>query len=174
MSSKIELDMLAGYCQNGFGLNLGCGDKKLGKAIGVDWRPSAKAADMIMDVSKKLPFASNSLDFMVAAACLEHMPVAPVIVLREWVRCLRIGGYLAVTVPDATYGMWAITGDDGTVGKFIHGEHANLFTVDTLKILFEFIGMEGVRCESVSREPLRKELVILCAGFKTGIYNEDC
>ena len=51
-----------------------------------------------------LPFVSNSLDFVYSSHLLEDfltwMPI-----LKEWVRTLKVGGYLVILVPDKE--LWA-------------------------------------------------------------------
>ncbi len=43
--------------------------------------------------------ADNSFDFVHSSHCLEHM-VDVVVAVRNWIRVLKPGGYLIVTVPD--------------------------------------------------------------------------
>ena len=41
----------------------------------------------------------NSVDFIVSSHCLEHL-VDPLEGLRNWIRVLKPGGHLIVTIPD--------------------------------------------------------------------------
>lgn len=43
--------------------------------------------------------AENSLDFVHSSHCLEHL-VDPIQAVRNWLRVVREGGYLVITVPD--------------------------------------------------------------------------
>jgi len=172
MSVRAEIEFLAKYCK-GIGLNIGCGNVAIGNSIGVDVTIEAKAAIMLADAFN-LPFMDCSLDYIVSAACLEHIDKGPVTVLREWLRCLKVGGTIAVTVPDAEYGMWAMTGDTGKVGQFAKArremEHLHAFTQTTLMLLFDFAGMQIIRCEKIDRKPVRPETTLLCVGRKTEAY----
>lgn len=52
--------------------------------------------------------SDNSFDFVYSSHCLEHMQ-DPVIALKHWLRVLKPGGYLVVTVPDEDmyeHGIW--------------------------------------------------------------------
>lgn len=169
---------LTKYCV-GKGLNIGCGDVWIGNSIGVDSNPNAKAV-MIVDRADKLgsiPPASEDkgrYDYIVSAACFEHIDRGPIMVLRRWLQILKLGGVIAITVPDAEYGIWAMTGDNGAVGKFVKKdrgmEHLHAFTVTSLKLLFEFAGMEVIRCEVLDRRPVRPERTIICVGRKMEAY----
>ena len=173
MSTRREIEVLAKYTEKGIGLNIGCGDVQIGHSLGVDSSDTAKAK-IVKARATNLPFDNNSQDYIVASACFEHIDKAPIITLREWLRVLKIGGIIAITVPDASYGMWAMTGDNGEVGKFVKKErameHLHAFDVTTLKLLFEFAGMKVTRCEVLDRRPIRPERTILCVGKKTEAY----
>ena len=89
---------------------------------------------------------------------------------------LKIGGIIAVVVPDAEYGMWSMTGDNGIAGQLAKTnkamEHLHAFTKTSLRLLFEFAGMEVIRCETVDRQPERPEKTIICVGRKTNLYRK--
>ena len=174
MSIKKELDMLAEYT-NGFGLNIGCGDQAIGTAIGMDVEPTAKAA-VIIAPAEKVPFKNDTLDFIVACNSFEHIQQAPILTLREWCRCLKLGCPCAIVVPDAKYGDWAMTGDHGAVGRLQKPrpemEHYHAFDTITLEQLFTFAGFKITKCEVIDRRPDRPEQTIICGGIKCGSFIE--
>jgi len=173
MSTPKEIEILAYYCV-GDGLNIGCGNLSIGNSIGIDANPKCKATRMVA-MADDLSFVDDgTYDYIISSACLEHIDRGPVMVLREWLRCIRIGGIIAVIVPDAEYGMWAMTGDTGIPGQLAKQnrlmEHMHAFTVTTLRMLFEYVGMSVIRCESIDRRPVRPEPTIICVGIKTGAF----
>ncbi len=167
-----ELKSLAKYCK-GLGANVGCGDHQIADSIGVDISATAKAAQTVADACD-LPFGDGDLDYIVASACFEHIDKGPITILREWLRCVKVGGTIAVLVPDAKYGIWAMTGDTGTCGKFTKAqrsmEHLHAFTQESLILLFEFAGMEVMQCKIIDRVPVRPERTLLCVGKKLEIF----
>lgn len=42
-----------------------------------------------------MPFKTNSLDYILSTASIEHIPGEPVAIFQEWVRALRSGGIIA-------------------------------------------------------------------------------
>ena len=108
-------------------LNLGCGNTNLKGYINIDCienefiKPDIKA-----DVSKELPFESNSVDEILASHVIEHFRVWQLKeILFEWRRVLKVGGKLIIECPDIekairnfkdfpndlTMNMWAFFGD---------------------------------------------------------------
>lgn len=172
MPVKKEFDALLKYCV-GKGANVGCGNAPLGNSLGVDICPTASAAS-IFAPADKLPFESDSLDYVVSCASLEHIDRGPVHVLREWTRCVKVGGVVAVIVPDAEYGIWAMTGDTGRCGELckprLEMEHVHAFTLPALRILFEFCGLWVVEAAVIDRQPVRKERTLICAGRKSTVF----
>jgi SAM-dependent methyltransferase len=103
-------------------LDLGCGSGELARHLagtgyrmtGCDIAPEmlrqAEMADRAQSVRwirldpgwRTLPFASGSLDAVIAASVLEYVP-EPRAVLRECARVLRPGGTLLCTVPDLAH-----------------------------------------------------------------------
>lgn len=168
MSIKRELDLLAQYTK-GFGINVGCGAQPIGNSIGVDCDDVPAAT--IKALAYDLPFHDETLDHVVACNVFEHIDRGPITTLREWARILKVGGVCAVVVPDADYGMWAMTGDRGIPGQLCKPErameHVHCFTTTTLRLLFEFAGFKVVSLEVIDREPERRERTILCVGLKT-------
>ena len=169
-----EHEALAKYCI-GFGANVGCGDVRIGGSVGVDVCPTAKAA-AIFAPAEKLPFESGTLDYVISAAALEHIDRGPVVILREWTRCVKEGGVVAVIVPDAEYGIWSMTGDTGRCGELCKPrremEHLHAFTLPALRMLFEFCGLFVVEAAVIDRRPVRKERTLICAGKKLACFRE--
>lgn len=101
-------------------LNLGCGDNRLS--------PPWQNHDADVDITKRLPWADNSVRFIVIEHCVEHVDYYQAIeFFKECYRVLQIGGVLRVTVPSLTQVMncgdqsyfdwlkekgWAPTADD--------------------------------------------------------------
>jgi predicted SAM-dependent methyltransferase len=174
MSTTKEIKLLAEYCK-GFGLNIGCGSVPIGNSIGVDI-DNTPAACIIAD-AHKLPFADGVLDFIVSCNSFEHIQVAPVITLREWARCLKVGGTVAIVVPNAKYGIWSMTGDRGVCGRMAKPEremeHFHAFTQDTLSCLFVFSGFKIQLSLVIDRRPERRETTLLCVGVKTDTYVKE-
>lgn len=91
----------------------------------------------------------DSFDFVYSAHCLEHM-VDPRVALRHWLRVLRRGGHLVITVPDEDMyeqGVWPST---------FNSDHKHTFTlfkrkswspvsINVLDLLREFEGEVNVK-----------------------------
>ena len=94
-------------------------------------------------------FKDGELDFVVASHVLEHMPDIKS-ALREWVRVLKVGGILAVVVPD------------GEIRPHtIKGSHKIALTKEQLKIVLETcLRMRIVRVENVVKRDPRKASII--------------
>jgi hypothetical protein len=84
-------------------LNLGCGDKILDGYINVDVAPSraGKKPDVLCDLHHLEPFASDSVDEILAVHVIEHFWRWEVVdILKEWVRVLKPGGKLILECPN--------------------------------------------------------------------------
>ncbi|MBN2067267.1 MAG: methyltransferase domain-containing protein [Candidatus Diapherotrites archaeon] len=80
-------------------LNLGCGHEYLQGYVNIDLNRKVKA-DKYLDVTKRMPFATNSVEEIRAHHLIEDFgELEPV--LREWYRILKPGGLLRVWVPYA-------------------------------------------------------------------------
>lgn len=74
-------------------LHLGSGGRNIGHGF--------TCFDEDIDVSKPLPWADNSVEFIVISHCIEHIsPAEAFSFLREARRILKPGGVIRVTVPD--------------------------------------------------------------------------
>lgn len=97
------------YCR-GKGLDLGCGPEKLiasDNCIGVDnnidatlfGRPAQY--NVKADVTDLSMFGTGSMDWVFSSHTLEHVsPEKVTDTLREWMRVLKIGGFLILYLPD--------------------------------------------------------------------------
>ena len=78
-------------------LNLGCGNKKKAGFLGVDRYP-CEAADLICDVSKRLPFRDDSIDAVYMDNLIEHVYDIPAL-MREVVRVSKYGACVTIITP---------------------------------------------------------------------------
>jgi SAM-dependent methyltransferase len=159
MASETELGLLKKYCV-GRGLNIGCGPRPIPEAINVDISPTA-LADVYAPASM-LPFYSNRFDYVVSSHCLEHVDEAPLLILREWLRVLRVGGTIAFIVPDGAYGSHAL---GESPGVFVEGKHVHMFTAETVRTLLTYAGASDVTVQRIVR-PEWKSGTILVVGQK--------
>lgn len=80
-------------------LNLGCGNKRLEGYINIDGNPKAKP-NMVLDITKELPFKDNSIDEILASHVLEHLEGESFFKLMEEAhRVLKEGGVFKIRVP---------------------------------------------------------------------------
>lgn len=81
-------------------LHLGCGTRHIPGYINID-QMAGDNVDLVCDVSK-LPYADNSADFIYACHVLEYFDwqEAESVVLPEWYRVLKPGGYIRIAVPN--------------------------------------------------------------------------
>ena len=100
------------YCSCGRGIDVGCGNRKSSEnSIGVDLIGKGKLgrvgcvkgklseADICASGDALTMFADGELDFVIARHNLEHY-IDVVKTLVEWRRVLKVGGVLAVVLPD--------------------------------------------------------------------------
>ncbi len=81
-------------------LNLGCGPKQFKNFINIDCDKQSKP-DIVWDISKGLPFRSNSVSAIYNEHFIEHVPKATAYFLfREAYRCLQDNGILRIATPD--------------------------------------------------------------------------
>ena len=81
-------------------LEIGSGPNKREGWVTLDM---LKGADVIWDLSYKLPFKDNTFDRIYCSHVLEHFPYHEMVrLLRDMNRVLQAGGRLIITVPDAS------------------------------------------------------------------------
>jgi predicted SAM-dependent methyltransferase len=122
-------------------LDLGCGEMKVDPSfIGVDRfkgqtaRPNGTIftanPDVICDVNN-LPYEDGTIDYIVNSHTLEHM-TNPVLSLDYWIGKLRVGGRIAVIVPDWRY-TWSCENDES---RYSPDGHKHDFTPNELERVF--------------------------------------
>ena len=86
-------------------LDIGCGPTVEEGWIGVDPMPGERADDLIVDrPAWNLPYDAATVDEIRCRHALEHFDPAMLDeTMREWLRVLKPGGTVLVTVPDAAY-----------------------------------------------------------------------
>jgi predicted SAM-dependent methyltransferase len=82
-------------------LNVGCGKVKFQNWINIDIDPSA---DLVIDVSKTLPFNENSVEFLYNEHFIEHLKYEDgKKSIIEFYRILKKGGVIRIATPDLDY-----------------------------------------------------------------------
>jgi len=136
-------------------LNLGCGRRQIDGWTGVDVRNYGQ--DHIADI-RRLPFADESADAIMAIHVLEHFYLWEVQgLMAEWVRVLRPDGELIVEVPDIFLAVsrmangvddpqltwWVLYGDPKHKDE-LQCHHWG-YTIKTLRELFENNGLRDIK-----------------------------
>jgi predicted SAM-dependent methyltransferase len=78
-------------------LNLGCGNRRMEGWVGVDRHP-CDAADVLCDLTKRLPFAESSIDAVHMDDFIEHVLDIPAF-LDELARACKPGARIVMTTP---------------------------------------------------------------------------
>ena len=81
-------------------LDIGCGQKKLDGAVGIDFSPFS-TADIVLDLNKeKLPFEDSSVDFIYTSHALEHLSFNGFMhMISEMYRVAKPDSQIYITVP---------------------------------------------------------------------------
>ena len=83
-------------------LEIGAGSKK--GTNGWTTLDIGRDCDICWDLRKGIPFPNNSIDGIYTSHTLEHIPFKDLLkLIKECLRCLKIEGYLSVSVPSAKY-----------------------------------------------------------------------
>ena len=124
------------------------GSKTIPNAVGIDRvnkgedipfvEGQKSMADVVADVTEKIPLEDNTQDLVIARHILEHC-VDTVKTVTEWKRLLKMGAEMIIAVPDER------------VGRSIplNCEHVHAFTPDSLKSFMEMLGMEQVKSQKM-------------------------
>jgi SAM-dependent methyltransferase len=163
MGTPNEYKALERYCIC-VGINICCQHTQIGDSIGVDFDADAAAAVVVAD-ARNLPFKAGSLDYAISHHGLEHMRDAPLFVLHEWLRVLRLGGTLAVIVPDGGAGESALNYASFS-GQVVEGGHGHLFTREALRTLVQYAGGDVEECSYLTH-PDRTGRSILVVATKS-------
>jgi SAM-dependent methyltransferase len=104
--------------------------------VQLDANPDAPHVDVVHELSypdAPLPFEDEHFDAIIASHILEHIPYhAELNAVKDWHRALKVGGTLNVIVPSAEFiARWDV--------------HVNLFTMQMLRSLFQYVGFNVVR-----------------------------
>ena len=112
---KSQSDMLNG-------LDVGCDNrKKVNFAVGIDQdRNGGKTPELVWDATEELPFRDETLDFIIASHCIEHIS-DPVSAIEDWTKKLRGGGLLLLIVPHKKYipNIGSLDGDPTHLNDFL-------------------------------------------------------
>ena len=164
MGTSAEYDILAKVC-HGIGINICCQHTQIGDSIGVDVDANARAAKVIADV-RALPFRTGSLDYAICHHGLEHIRDAPLYVVHEWLRIVKVGGVLAVIVPDGDAGESALNYASFR-GEATEYGHGHLFTKNGLKEIVKFAGGDIQSCRYLdSPERTGKSILVVATKSK--------
>jgi len=134
-------------------LEIGCGEKKkFANSIGLDIR-SVADADILADACR-LPFENDCFDHIYSSHVVEHMSHASLqIVLREWIRVLKVGGVFELRCPDlrARAFLFFLTPSWKNVQNIYGAQdysenyHKSGFSYDLLRHLLQKLGITKVR-----------------------------
>jgi len=127
-------------------LDVGCGNHKpFGHFIGADNNTDAALfgilckPDLTLDADNLDLIADASMDAVYSSHTLEHM-VEPKAVLKEWWRCVKVGGYLILYLPHKDF--YPNIGQPGA-----NVDHKNDFLPDDVIKLMDFASYDLVRNE---------------------------
>lgn len=97
----------------GVGMDIGCGPQRVSAlSIGVDRQVSPQGANIACDVADLSMFADDCMDYVFSSHVLEDFPQADApVVLAEWFRLLKSGGYLILCLPEK--GQYPDVGEPG-------------------------------------------------------------
>lgn len=138
MVQQYERDYLKQYAI-GDGIDIGCGNKKIGE-YGIDLNKNSNA-DIVCDMLD-IPIAGNTKDYLISCHSLEHTPHT-IQALKEWHRLLKVGGILAIAIPNGE------KVDTETLGD---REHKQLFSLNTLCNFLKFVGFKIIKTHWFEKE----------------------
>jgi predicted SAM-dependent methyltransferase len=126
--------------------------------VQLDANPDAPHVDVVHELSypdAPLPFEDEHFDAIMASHILEHIPYHMELhAMKDWHRALKVGGTLHVVVPSAEFIARTILSEKSTkyikpyaIGGLVSpwDVHVNLFTMQMLRSLFQYVGFNVVR-----------------------------
>jgi predicted SAM-dependent methyltransferase len=130
-------------------LNIGCGTEVREGWVNIDNRPW-EGVNMVRDVTRGLPFDSDSVDEIYTSHMLEHLnPTDAQFFLKECQRVLKRGGTLEIHVPH------------GRGRDAFALDHRSFYTEETFLLLNDkYQGNYQFLIQSMRREEYRDELVV--------------
>ncbi len=105
--NRFEFVSVEPYCR-GLGLDWGAGSNRFAPTVlSVDNYPH-KEADLVLDISHvSLPFVDNVFDFVFSSHAIEDVePQYSQKVFDELARVIKVGGYMALLIPDMENGRY--------------------------------------------------------------------
>lgn len=127
------------------------------KITQLDADPNAPNVDVVHELrypDNPLPFEDETFDAIIAQHIYEHIPYWQELpCLIDWVRCLKVGGALHISVPSAEFIARQILSEHVTakIKPYAIGGlttpwdiHINLFTMPMLRSLFVKAGLDVV------------------------------
>lgn len=132
-------------CESAVRLNLGAGDTNLDGFINIDRKLGTECYP--------LDYPDNSVDEIRASHVLEHFSFMDSIkAMEDWVRALKPGGVIRVSVPDARKIMKMADEDDDWIFYMMGGQtdadnfHRSAFDEKRLRQTMEHAGLSEVEC----------------------------
>lgn len=135
-------------------LHLGCGCVLIPGFINLDIRFNEQTKVDHISLVYPLDYDNNMFDLAYSSHVLEHFPRKQTLnILKEWVRVIKPGGILRLSVPDiaALIKIYRQTKDlEQIIGPlygnqdYMYNFHATTFDYDTLKILMEKAGLTAI------------------------------
>lgn len=135
------------------------------KIVQLDANADSPHVDVVHEIvypENPLPFDDNRFDAMIAQHIYEHIPYYhEMTALRDWVRVLKPGGALHLSVPSAEFIARHILAEtpSAKIKPYAVGGittpwdvHLNLFTMPMLRALFVKAGMDVVIAKTGLRE----------------------
>ena len=152
-------DLISRYCQ-GNGIDVGCGYSKLGACVGIDKIPYGQLIN-IKDETKKvsqaewafdagsLPLKDNTMDFVYSSHAIEHITPNVTsdkteLVIKEWIRVLKPGGYLLMIIPDINHCIPPIAKRKGL--KIFHG----LEPIEVKKVITDLDSVKVIKFNTLT------------------------
>ena len=150
-------------------LELGAAGRRVEGWTSIDWKDGN---DLSLDITKPLPFPDNSVDRIYSSHTFEHFsyPRPMTDVLGECMRVLKPGGWIRISVPDASIYLKGYLGNDGFDAEtwcvvksavygiskidcanymaYMNGEHRHMFDEENLVTILRRAGFaDAAACD---------------------------